>query len=309
MALQYNYGICTNMDREDGNPCPLCASKEKQKILSTRDFVCRECGEPLTKVNGPGGGSDWVKYACIGVGAVAVLGGGGFGIYKAISPSQPKEVSLNHTEKTLYVGDKDTLVANILPEKCEGTLVWKVSKGGGVVVNDGIVTAVKAGEGKVQVTIEGVDGVEAICKYTIKPKDNVEPEPKKDSIEIKRDSIEKVIEKPIDDKKNPAKPESKGTSTPMNPKPPTPKPCPRNPQSGNNNLGYGTFSGPIKNRQPNGRGTLRYKASHLIDSRDPKGRVALPGDYVIGEWKNGKLIQGTWFDSSNNSKGSIIIGL
>ena len=93
------------------------------------------------------------------------------------------------------------------------------------------------------------------------------------------------------------------------PKPPTSKTYPRNSQSGNNNLGYGTFSGPIKNRQPNGRGTLRYKASHLIDSRDPKGRVALPGDYVIGEWKNGKLIQGTWFDSSNNSKGSIIIGL
>lgn len=74
-------------------------------------------------------------------------------------------------------------------------------------------------------------------------------------------------------------------------------------------LGYGTFSGQLKNGQPNGTGTLRYTSSHLIDNRDPKERVAMPGDYVIGEWKDGKLIQGRWYGSDNNSKGAIIIGM
>ena len=89
----------------------------------------------------------------------------------------------------------------------------------------------------------------------------------------------------------------------------TKKPVHVVPKPGKGNLGYGTFTGPMKNGQPNGSGTLRYTSSHLIDSRDPKGRVALPGDYVIGEWKNGKLIQGRWYNSVNNSKGAIIIGM
>ena len=74
-------------------------------------------------------------------------------------------------------------------------------------------------------------------------------------------------------------------------------------------LGYGTYNGDIKNGKPNGSGKLVYSSSHLIDSRDSKGRVAEPGDYIIGEWVDGKLVQGRWYDSSNTVKGSIIIGM
>lgn len=79
--------------------------------------------------------------------------------------------------------------------------------------------------------------------------------------------------------------------------------------SGTVNLGYGKFSGSLKNGKPNGMGTLRYTTAHIIDSRDPKGRMAEAGDYVTGEWKDGKLVQGRWFDSSNNSKGALMIGM
>lgn len=79
--------------------------------------------------------------------------------------------------------------------------------------------------------------------------------------------------------------------------------------SGTVNLGYGKFSGSLKNGKPNGMGTLRYTTAHIIDSRDPKGRMAEAGDYVTGEWKDGKMVQGRWFDSSNNSKGALIIGM
>lgn len=76
------------------------------------------------------------------------------------------------------VGDMDTLRATISPDGCEGTFTWKASKDGTLTVsNDGIVTAVKEGTGKVRVILEGVDGIKAVCEYTIKPKGEVEPGP------------------------------------------------------------------------------------------------------------------------------------
>lgn len=74
-------------------------------------------------------------------------------------------------------------------------------------------------------------------------------------------------------------------------------------------LSYGVWKGGWKNGHPHDtHGTMKYTQSHLIDSRDPKQRVAEPGDYVIGEWADGRLVQGVWYDSSNTVKGSILIG-
>ena len=78
---------------------------------------------------------------------------------------------------------------------------------------------------------------------------------------------------------------------------------------GSVNLGYANFTGTVSGGKPNGQGTMRFTSSHVIDSRDPKGRVADAGDYVIGEWVSGKLVQGRWYGSDNNVKGSIIIGM
>ncbi|MBQ0088077.1 MAG: hypothetical protein KBT27_01945 [Prevotellaceae bacterium] len=72
---------------------------------------------------------------------------------------------------------------------------------------------------------------------------------------------------------------------------------------------YGKWSGAWKAGKPHGTGTMKYTQRHLIDSRDPQKRTASPGDYIIGEFANGKLVQGVWYDSSNNVKGSIIIGM
>jgi hypothetical protein len=171
MAIQYKWGVCTNMDHDgEGTPCPLCLSKEKQKIIGTHDFVCRECGEDLTPVQGTSP-TKWPLYAGIGVAALAVLGGGGYGIYALMKSPTPKDIVLNHTEKTLFVGDKDTLHATINPEGCEGTLTWKASKDGTLsVTSDGIVTAEQVGTGKVRVLLEGADGIKAVCEYKIKAK-------------------------------------------------------------------------------------------------------------------------------------------
>ena len=250
------------------------------------------------------------------------------------------------------VGDMDTLRATISPDGCEGTFTWKASKDGTLTVsNDGIVTAVKEGTGKVRVILEGVDGIKAVCEYTIKPKETgPEPEPV-DSMKVdglttntatatlKEGATQQLsVTKAPDYSKAPITWETSNasvatvsaegvvkaikagtavitakagdkTATVAVAVEATKKPVKKDPKPGNGNLGYGYFTGPMKNGQPNGSGTLRYTSSHLIDSRDPKGRVALPGDYVIGEWKNGKLIQGRWYNSVNNSKGAIIIGM
>lgn len=75
------------------------------------------------------------------------------------------------------------------------------------------------------------------------------------------------------------------------------------------NLGYAKFVGPSKNGKPHGMGRMTFSHSQVIDSRDPKKRTAEPGDYCIGEWNEGKLVQCKWYGSDNNVKGSIIIGL
>ena len=84
-----------------------------------------------------------------------------------------------------------------------------------------------------------------------------------------------------------------------------PAPVEPKPASGSKNLGYATFKGSWPN-DVNGR--MVFTSSHVIDSKDPKKRVAEAGDYVIGEWADGHLVQGIWYGSDNQVKGSVIIG-
>lgn len=75
-------------------------------------------------------------------------------------------------------------------------------------------------------------------------------------------------------------------------------------------LGYATYKGRIKNGLPHDEnGRMTFKEKHLIDKRDSQKRMAEPGDYIIGEYVNGKLVQGVWYNEKNTVKGSIIIGL
>lgn len=165
-----NFGVCAKADANEvieipaidtlGGipPCPCCKQNTLQEL--------------------PPGGPKWPLIAAIAVGGLAVLGGGGYGVYSLLKSPTPKDIMLNHTEKTLMVGDMDTLRATISPDGCEGTFTWKASKDGTLTVsNDGIVTAVKEGTGKVRVILEGVDGIKAVCEYTIKPKTEVIEEP------------------------------------------------------------------------------------------------------------------------------------
>ena len=122
----------------------------------------------------------------------------------------------------------------------------------------------------------------------------------KDSLQAVADSLSKIAEKAKANQNPEATPTP--AARPAATSAPAPKPAA---SSGSKNLGYAMFKGSWPN-DVNGR--MVFKTSHVIDSRDPKGRVAEAGDYVIGEWADGHLVQGIWYGSDNQVKGSVIIG-
>ena len=68
------YGICTNTGgKKDGTPCSKCQNKEIQAVRASKEFVCEECGEPLTKVDPPKPKIPKWFYVIL---ALVVIGGG-----------------------------------------------------------------------------------------------------------------------------------------------------------------------------------------------------------------------------------------
>ena len=88
-------GKCVNI----GKPCSKAINKEIQEADSA-NFVCSECGKPLIPVAGSKDSKEkkhqtdperpkWQMPAIIAI-AILVVAGGGFGIWKAFSNSDPK---------------------------------------------------------------------------------------------------------------------------------------------------------------------------------------------------------------------------
>lgn len=119
---------------------------------------------------------------------------------------------------------------------------------------------------------------------------------------------QEIIEEPTEEEKAAEIAEAPAATPEAKPAPATkatPAAKPAHPYS--HKLSYGTWTGGLKNGKPHGTGTLTYSTSQTIDSRDSKGRVAQPGEYIVGEWDNGHLVQGRWF-KKDGTKEAIIIG-
>lgn len=265
-------GICKNFGE-----CDLADNKEIQEVEKS-NFVCEECGKPLhpieksgkTASTGPGN-KKLIIAIVAGILGLGVIGGiiyaftGGDDSKEGKKPEDSEKVlTLNHYEKELSVGSNDTLVAMIKPEGAEATLLWKASKTGILEVKDGIVKAIKAGEGKVRLqAIIGADTLQAICKYT-----------------VKEDTLKTVKVDSVDIKNKKDKPE-----------PPQPEP-PVGPIS----LGWGTYDGPRSGRTPHGfGGSITVKSHHTIDLKKATGETVelAPGDKIMNvKMDNGRLRQG-----------------
>lgn len=86
----------------------------------------------------------------------------------------------------------------------------------------------------------------------------------------------------------------------------TPQPQPSTPQTTATpekglDLGYAVWTGTVKNGKPDGsNGRMVFKERHQIDPRDEKKRFAEAGEYIVGEYMNGKLVQGQWHKKDGN---------
>lgn len=159
-----------------------------------------------------------------------------------------------------------------------------------IVIIAGILVAFFAGGGKSEPggepDIVAVDS-DSIRAAQLAEQQLVEQQRLQDSLQAVADSLARVAEEQTKKNAQPSQPTAPRAS------------------SGSKDLGYATFKGSWPN-DVNGR--MVFKSAHLIDSRDPKGRIADPGDYVIGEFADGHLVQGIWYGSDDVVKGSIIIG-
>ncbi len=172
----YVWGICTNLDKDgNGNPCPNCKSKEKLKLSIRDEFVCPECGEPLTKVKGPSGPD--IKKIGIIAAVVLVLAGAGFGAYKLIGGGpEIDKIKLDKKNITLVVGQRDVIKATVVDKDgkeitdAKVTYKWTVKdEKVASVTQGGEVAALKKGKTSVTVKIEGDDKHRATCQIDVKP--------------------------------------------------------------------------------------------------------------------------------------------
>ena len=69
-----------------------------------------------------------------------------------------------------------------------------------------------------------------------------------------------------------------------------------------------TFTGTVVNGYPDGFGTYTFKTARQIDAHDPEARMAEAGDYIKGDWREGHLNYGEWYDAAGNKKAFIRLG-
>lgn len=275
-------GICKNFGE-----CDLADNKEVQEVDKT-NFVCEECGKPLHPLEGApktGGGATKPngKLIAIIAAAVVVLAGIGAAIFFLMGDKKPTKIQLDKTELVMTVGDKDVIVPTAEPEGVKVTYVFKKSGNCVEVTSGGEVTAAKKGEGTITVKCEENPELRAVCKVTVKEPEVVEePEPKSEEPAVEEEPAETET-------KQPAKPEE---ST---------KPRQQNGYVSNYNLGYGTYTGDIKNGKPHGHGTIIYRSPHAITS----SVTASPGDKYEGDFRDGRVSGGIGYWTHNGNMKTI----
>ena len=61
---------------------------------------------------------------------------------------------------------------------------------------------------------------------------------------------------------------------------------------------YGTYTGGMIDGYPDGEGRMLYRIRTRISERDSM-RYADPGQYIIGRWRRGELMEGNLYDENN----------
>ena len=274
-------GVCKNI----GEECSKALNKEVQEVEKAAPFICEECEKPLIKVDGKsaGKGSGGNKNILIIIIAAVVLIGGGAGAYFAFfNKSSDKKTTTEIPQDPPKGGDepKEVNIQSIALDKANLDMLI-----GGT---DTLKTTVSPAEAK----SEGLEWTSEDAEVATVENGVVKAVSKGETTVILKDSKGsataqcrvKVSEPEKDNKVNPA------------------------PEGGSGQISYGRWTGGSKNGKPHGTQiTFTFTTSHQIDSRDPKKRIASAGDYIIGEYDNGRLVQGRWYKKSGGFE-SIMIG-
>jgi hypothetical protein len=245
-----NFGIPDQIPA-DGN-CPMChkpMKAEEETATDSSDMGIDGLDGLSTDTIRSKKDTNWKKIALITgivIGILIIAGA----ITLLLKKGSPKleTLTLDKSDVILRVGDTDTLTALFTEADAEATLIWKVSKGGVISVDNGIVTALQEGEGKVLLKVAENDELKAICKYTVEKAEKAE------------------TSKPI-----------KGIQRP-NPRPVDP------PYVKSEIERFGVYTGSRKNGIPDGTGKVTFSKSYQLNSE----YTAQPGEYIQGIFENGK---------------------
>ncbi len=282
------WGICTNTSgyERDGehHKCSKCENKEKQAVRVSKDFVCEECGEPLQKCVPPK--PPFPKWIIIALVALVLIGGGigaYFGLY-GTKEKQPITMSLNKKNISLKVGDSDTLKAVVTPQDLGLEVLYKSG-------NDTIAEVSKTGI--IRALTEGSTFV--VCYCTSEQGDTV-GDTCRIIVQLKEETSDSTVVSAEDSTKN--EPPDKGKS---------PNPEKKVPVKKTYNLGWGTYSGPMKGGKPHGtNGRVSVTKTHTITFEDDISGASVtvnPGETIIGTFfENGRITHGEVTDKKGIHK-------
>lgn len=267
--IKYRYGICLN------DNCSKCKTKEVQKIPIRKELVCAECEKPLRECPPPR--TWWQKHGKMTMllGAVALC---------------------------LAIGALLLLLPGGNTDKHEPAVALNDSVGNESSASDSLKVGTETvGKDTIHDTIQNIvhDTVTVIKKVPEKTSASKQS--------VGKETVSKK-QKPANDKGQ-AKQKAEPASTTCFPTGPTKAGPAKAGGKGCLNLSYGTYVGEIKNGYPEGMGRLTYSRSRQINRYDKKGRTASAGDYVIGEFVHGFLVQGKHYSANGDLIESLIVGV
>lgn len=251
--LANRYGYCVNekceMSKKDAK-----GKNQVQTIPSHKPLICSECQKPLHEC--PPVKANKIPWKLIGiiVAAILLLGGIGLGIWKLTGSTKIEKIRLDKKELVLTVGETAVITPKAEPEGVKATFIFK-RKGKNIEVNSGgEVRALKKGDATVLVKCEENPEIRAICKINVKGQE----------------------QEPTEEETTTEKEEDNGDEKP------------KNGYVTNYDIGYGTYTGDIKNGKPHGYGTITYRDSHAITGSIQASR----GDKYEGDFREGKVSGG-----------------
>ena len=296
----FRKGLCPNY----GN-CAKADDKEIQEIDINEEFICQneDCGSPLIDIPPT---VHWKKILII-LGALILLGGIVFGIITLVKrcggepppppqeiniPNPPQAISLNKTELKLVGLNASEQLTAIIPEDADEdkkSVIWK-SGDTTVCVVDNIGVVKSVADGNTVVSAYLLNGISADCTVTVEGTGKPAKIKGQNGSDKNKNGLESVSQS------------GSGSSTSSNSGKGS-----SSSSSSTISVSGGTYKGQLQNGKPEGMGTIYYTSRTVIRER-PKQSIAEAGEYLVGDFRNGSLLQGILYFKNGEPKEKIIIG-